>query len=369
MKKILLLLPLFVLPLILVEMAPTALLAQDKGAVVEEIVARVNNRIITLSDMDKAKASLRQEITQECTACTQTQIEQEYNERSKDLLRDLIDQSLLADRAKDLDIKVDTELVKRLDEVRVQNNLPSMEALQKAVESQGGDWEDYKQQLQDSLLTQAVIRQEVGSRILVSHDEVKKYYDAHKAEFNRPEQVSLAEIFLGTAGKSAADVKATHKKADDIEKLLHEGADFNEMARRRSEGTTAAQGGELGVFERGQLSKGIEDVVFSLKQGQVSDPIPTDKGLEILKVEQHFQAGDQPLDKVEAEITSKLFNQQMEPTLRTYLAQLREESYLVVKAGYVDTAAVNVESESIQEVSPTPDTPSSKSKKKKKSQG
>jgi peptidyl-prolyl cis-trans isomerase SurA len=263
---------------------------------------------------------------------------------------------------------VDTELVKRLDEVRLQNNLPSMEALQKAVESQGGDWEDYKQQLQDSLLTQAVIRQEVGSRVLVSHDEVKKYYDAHKLEFNRPEQVALAEIFLSTAGKSAADVKATRKKADDIVKQLREGADFNEMAKRRSEGTTAPEGGQLGVFERGQLSKQIEDVVFSLKHGEVSDPIPTDKGFEILKVEQHFQAGEQPLDKVEGEITSKLFNAQMEPTLRTYLAQLREESYLIVKPGYVDTAAVNIQSESIQEVSPTPDTPS-KSKKKKKSQG
>jgi peptidyl-prolyl cis-trans isomerase SurA len=242
-----------------------------------------------------------------------------------------------------------------------------MEALQKAVESQGGDWEDYKQQLQDSLLTQAVIRQEVGSRILVSHDEVKKYYDAHKAEFNRPEQVSLAEIFLNTDGKSPAELAAVHKTADGLVKRIRDGADFNEMAKRHSEGTTAASGGELGVFERGQLSKPIEDAVFSLKQGGVSDPIPSSKGLEILKVEQHFQAGEQPFDKVEGEINGKLFNQQMEPTLRNYLAQLREESYLIVKAGYVDTAAINTESESIQEVSPTPDTPT-KSKKKKKSQ-
>jgi peptidyl-prolyl cis-trans isomerase SurA len=364
MKKILLL-----LPLILPWVFPSALLAQaqEKGTVVEEIVARVNNRIITLSDMEKAQVALRQEVAQECSACPQTQIETEYNQRSGNLLRDLIDQALLADRAKDLDIKVDTELVKRLDEVRLQNNLPSMEALQKAVESQGGDWEDYKQQIQDGLLTQAVIRQEVGSRIIISHEEVKKYYDAHKSEFNRPEQVSLAEIFLSTVGKSEADVKATRKKADDIVKQLREGADFGQMATRRSEGTTAAaEEGRLGVFQRGQLSKGIEDVVFSLKRGQVSDPIPTDKGFEILKVEQIYQAGEQPFDKVEGEISSKIFSEQMEPTLRTYLAQLREESYLVVKAGYVDTAAISTESESIQEVSPTPDAPQAKSKKKKK---
>ena len=366
MKKILLLPQLMLLPLILLGPS-SALHAQEKGTVVEEIIARVNNRIITLSDMEKAKTALRQEISQECSTCTPAQIEDQYNERSKNLLRDLIDQALLSDRAKDLDIKVDTDLIKRLDEVRIQNNLPSMEALQKAVESQGGDWEDYKQQLQDSLLTQAGIRQEVGSRILVSHDEVKKYYDAHKAEFNRPEQVSLAEIFLNTDGKSPAELAAVHKTADGLVKRIRDGADFNEMAKRHSEGTTAASGGELGVFERGQLSKPIEDAVFSLKQGGVSDPIPSSKGLEILKVEQHFQAGEQPFDKVEGEINGKLFNQQMEPTLRNYLAQLREESYLIVKAGYVDTAAINTESESIQEVSPTPDTPT-KSKKKKKSQ-
>jgi peptidyl-prolyl cis-trans isomerase SurA len=368
MKKFLLLLPL-ILPLFSPPTLPAQGKGGDKGTVVEEIIARVNNRIITLADMEKAKAALRQEITQECTSCTEAQIDDQYNQRSKNLLRDLIDQALLADRAKDLDIKVDTDLIKRLDEVRIQNNLPSMEALQKAVESQGGDWEDYKQQLKDNLLTQAVIRQEVGSRILVSHDEVQKYYDAHKSEFNRPEQVALAEIFLSISGKSAADVAAVHKKADELLKSIREGADFSEMAKRHSEGTTAAQGGELGVFERGQLSKQIEDVVFSLKHDQVSDVILTDKGLEILKVDQHYQAGQQPLAKVEAEITTKLFNLQMEPTLRTYLGQLREESYLVVKPGYVDTAAVNTESESIQEVSPTPDTPSKSKKKKKKNQG
>jgi peptidyl-prolyl cis-trans isomerase SurA len=103
-----------------------------------------------------------------------------------------------------------------------------------------------------------------------------------------------------------------------------------------------------------------------MKRGRVSEIIITDKGFEILKVQQHFDADEQSMDKVDAEITGKLFNEQMEPTLRTYLSQLREESYLVVKPGYVDTAAVNSNTEAIQEVSPTPDQPAGKSRKSKK---
>lgn len=344
--------------------------AQEHGQVVEEIVARVNNRIITLGDLHKAQADLRDSIKQSCNGCADAEMETQYADQSKDLLRDLIDQALLVQRAKDLDIKVDTELVKRLDEVRIQNNLPSMDALEKAVESQGMDWEDYKSDLQDRLYTQDVIRQEVGSRIIVDHTDVQKYYDAHKSEFIRPEQVDLEEIFFNTEGKTPDEITAIRKKADDVLKRVKEGADFNEMAKRYSDGATGKDGGELGTFERGQLSKQIDDVVFKMSREQVTDIIPTDKGFEIMKVNQHFDAGLQPLDKVEPEITNKLYSQQMVPTLRQYLAELREESYLVIKPGYVDTAAVPSTAASIEEVSPTPDQPDKKkSKKHKKDQG
>jgi peptidyl-prolyl cis-trans isomerase SurA len=224
--------------------------------------------------------------------------------------------------------------------------------------------------LRDRLLTQDVIRQEVGSRITVDHAEVQKYYDDHKAEFVRPEQIALGEIFFNTEGKTPEEIAAIKKKADDILKKLKEGADFSELAKRHSEGATASEGGELGTYEPGQLSKQIDDVVFKMQRDQITDIIQTDKGLEILKVYQHYDAGQQPLDKVEGEINNKLFNEKMEPTLRQYLAELREESYVVVKPGYVDTAAVATGGDSIQEISPTADTPASKSKKKsKKGQG
>lgn len=345
-------------------LAPAESRAQSKPVVVEEIVARVNNQIITMSDYQKAAAGLQQEVQQDCQNCTQQQIASEVADRRKNLLRDMIDQQLLIERAKDMDISVETDLIKRLDDVRKQNNLATMEDLEKAVEGQGIVWEDYKNQLRNSMLTQEVIRREVGGRLDIGSDEVKKYYEAHKQEYNRPEQVSLAEIFLSTQDKTPEEIDAVRTRAEDLHNRLVKGEDFTTLAKRYSQGSTAQDGGDLGSFERGQLAKPLEDAVFGLERGQFTDVIQTKTGFEILKVLDHYQAGLQPLDKVEGEITNVLYREKMQPAMRTYLAQLREESYVQVKPGYMDTAAVPGATV-IQEVAPTPDTPDKKKSKKK----
>ncbi len=345
-------------------LAPAGVRAQAKGTVVEEIVARVNNQIITLSDYQKAAAGLQQEAAQDCQNCSQLQIQAAVADHQKNLLRDLIDQQLLIERAKDMEISVETDLIKRLDEIRKQNNLTSMEDLEKAVEQQGIVWEDYKTQMRNSLLTQEVIRREVGGRMNIGSDEVKAYYEAHKQDFNRPEQVSLAELFLSTEGKSPEEIAAVRTRADDLHNRLVKGEDFDQLVKRYSEGSTAQQNGDLGEFERGQLSKQLEDAVFPLDKNQFTDVIQTKTGFEILKVLDHYQAGLQPLDKVEGEITNILYRQKMDPAMRVYLAQLREESYVLVKPGYTDSAAV-AGATAIQEVAPTPDESDKKKQKKK----
>jgi peptidyl-prolyl cis-trans isomerase SurA len=350
--------------------APLSVLAQAqpqagaKGKVVEEIIARVNNDIITLSDFERAKQTLQQETAQDCQGCSQDRLDAMFQDRQKDLLRDLIDQSLLVQRAKDMGMNVETEVIKRLDEVRVTNHLASMEELEKAVESQGLAWEEYKSSIRNNLLTREVIQREVGGRINVGSDDVKKYYEEHQQEFNRPEQVLLAEILFSTDGKTPDEIAVIEKKAQDVRTRITKGEDFSELARRLSEGSTAKQGGDLGTFERGQLSKQIEDVVFKMNRGDVTDVIQAKTGFEILKVLQHYQAGIQPLEKVEGEITNKLAMERMQPNLREYLAHLREESYVVVKPGFIDSAAIGSNS-AIEEVAPTPDTPGKKPKKAK----
>jgi peptidyl-prolyl cis-trans isomerase SurA len=336
----------------------------SKDVLVEEIIARVNNQIITLSDYQKAAQGLAEEVRQDCQNCTPDQLQAQMKDRQKNLLRDMIDQQLLIERAKDMNIDVETDLVKRLDEVRKENNLATMEDLEKAVEKQGIVWEDYKQQMRNGLLTQKVIQQEVGGRMDIGQDEIKKYYDAHKQDFNRPEQVDLSEIFLNTDGKTPEEIATIKTKADDLHKQLVNGNDFAEMAKRHSEGSTAEEGGELGLFEHGQLAPQLEDVVFKLDRNGITDVIQTKTGFEILKLNDHYQAGLQPLDKVSDQITNIIYKQKMDPAMRDYLAELREESYVTVKPGYTDTAAVPGATV-IQEVAPTPDTTDKKKGKHK----
>src|ERR1700674_3526152 len=174
---------------------------------VEEIIARVNNEIITRSELDKAPASAEDDATQECQGkCTPEELKADIEDRQKNTLRDLIDQSLLVQRGKDMSINVEPEVIKKLDQIRVQNKIDSMEDLEKAVSSQGTNWEDFKNNIRTGLLTQRVISSEVGSHITVGKEEVEKFYNEHKAQFVRPEQVALREIEVSTQGKTEAEL-------------------------------------------------------------------------------------------------------------------------------------------------------------------
>ena len=339
--------------------------AQNKGIVVEEIVARVNNEIITREDLAKAHQSLEGEARDACAKCSPEQVREMVASKDKDLLRDLIDQSLLTQRAKDAGINVDADVIKRLDSIRQQNKLPTMEALEAEITKSGQDFEDFKTQLRNQLLTQELIRKEVGSKIIVSHEDIVKYYNDHKSEFVRPQTVVLREIFVSTEGKPEADIAALKKKAEGLrDRVLNNGEDFGAMAKRYSDSPTAPQDGDLGVFQRSQLDPKIAEKVFALNRSQMTEVMETKTGFEILQVRERYDAGEQPLDKVEPEISNKLYESKMEPGMRAYLTTLREDSYLQVKPGFTDTAAVKAEP--IEEVAATPDKDDSKNKSGRK---
>jgi peptidyl-prolyl cis-trans isomerase SurA len=345
--------------------APAVMRAEGtNGKTVEEIIARVNNEIITRSDYQRARASAEDDAKQECAGkCTPEQLQVDIEERQKNVLRDLIDQSLLVQRGKDMGVSVEPEVIKRLDQIRIQNNLSSMEDLEKAVSSQGANWEDFKNNIRSGILTQRVISSEVGSHITIAKEEVKKYYDEHQKDFIRPEQVALREIEVSTEGKKESELPDLKKKADTALQRVKDGEDFGEIAKRLSDGSTAKQGGFLGVYKRGELSKQLEDVVFTMKKNELTDVMDTKQGYLILQVMEHYDEGMQPLNKVENEITDKLYSARMEPALRDYLKTLREQSYVVIKPGYQDMAGGG--NSEILEVSATPEVSKSKKAHKK----
>jgi peptidyl-prolyl cis-trans isomerase SurA len=335
------------------------------GRTVEEIIARVNNEIITRSEYEKSRQSAEDDARQDCqNKCTPEQLKAEIDQRQKTSLRDLIDQSLLVQRAKDMGVSVEPELIKRLDAIRTQNKIESMEELEKAVTAQGMNWEDFKNNIRSTLLTQRVISNEVGSHITISDEEISKYYQVHKAEYVRPEQVALREIEVSTQGKKPEEIPDLKKKAETTLRRIKDGEDFGEMAKRFSDSNTKTQGGFLGMYKRGELSKELEDKVFNMKKNELTEVTETKQGFLILQVLEHYDEGEQSLAKVKNEIMDKLYGARMEPAMREYLKTLREQSFVVIKPGYVDAAGGPGNSE-IQEVSATPEASKVKKGRKK----
>jgi peptidyl-prolyl cis-trans isomerase SurA len=351
--------------------------------VVEEIIARVNNQIITRSEFLRSKDQLKDDVKQQDAA----NADKVYAEKEKDVLRDLIDQQLLLAKGKDLDITGDTDLIKRLDQMRKEMKLDTMEELEKAATAQGISYEDFKQNMRNQIITQKVIGEEVGSHLSITKDEEQKFYEEHKSEMEQPESIRLSEILVApqkaaadkaeskTAGsdnaksdeaaaKQAADATA-EAKADDLLKQIKAGAKFEDIAKKYSEGPSASQGGDLGVFKRGALAKELEDKTFAMKSGEITDVIRAKQGYIILRVTDHQKAGIPALKDIEPKIQDALYYQKLQPALRAYLTKLREEASIFIKEGYVDSGRSPNQTEPI-ETAAAKESDSKKLKKKKK---
>ena len=354
-----------------------ASLAAD--TIVEEIIARVNNEIITRSEYVRSRDQLKQEVQQQEPG----NADRAFSDKQRDVLRDLIDQQLLLQKGKDLGITGDTELVKKLDEMRKQMNLETMEDLEKAAQAQGASYEEFKQNLRNQIITQRVIGQEVGSKLSMNKEDEQKFYDEHKAEMERPEAVRLSEILVApkppaklagpdgkpvppTDAENAAALAAAQAKAQDLLDQIHKGATFADLAKKNSDGPSAKDGGDLNYFNRGTLAKELEDKVFVLKTGEVTDPIRTKQGYVILEVTEHQSAGIPTMKEAEPRIQDALYMQKLQPALRAYLTTLREQAFIDVKAGYVDTGASAKQTKPIET---TNKEVASKSLKKKKKLG
>jgi peptidyl-prolyl cis-trans isomerase SurA len=338
------------------------------GTVVEEIIARINDQIITRSDYDRALKELDDDLRQHGSSM------QDISAAHKDLLRNLIDQQLWLSKGKELGITGETELVKKLDEIRKQYHLESMEDLEKSAKEQGVSFEDFKANIRNGIITQEVMRQEVGKLVQFTPGEAERYFEEHKLEYAQPESVTLSEILVstGTPAPSALNqaaaqpddpekLAAAKAKADDLEAKLKAGGDFAQLARTFSDGTTAAEGGELGQYKHGELAKVFEDKTFALKAGQFTEPIRTKQGFVIMKVMQHVPGGVPAYKDVKSQVEENFFMARMEPAMRAYLTTMREQAFIDIKPGFSDTGASAKETKPVYSAYVPPTT-----KKKKK---
>jgi len=314
--------------------------------VVEEIAAKVNGDIITRGELEKKRQEIELEAKRQ--GLTGARLKEVVDEYAGNALAEQIDQLLIVQKAKDLSINVDNEVTKQIATIQIQQKvahpeLADPDKFQAYVREQLGiPFEDFKQNMKNQLLIQRVMGQEVMRNISVSEPEMQKYYEEHKSEYMRKEaQVFLSQIVISTEGKTPEQIAAAEKKAKDVSARAKRGEKFAELARDNSDDVeTSKTGGYIGAMPKGVMEKSIEDVVFKEKKGFVTEPIKTPRSFLILKVEERQEAGQATYEEVKNDLQDKLMQPKMEPKRRAFLSRLREDAFLEIKDGYVDSEAV-----------------------------
>jgi len=314
--------------------------AADNVKVVEEIAAKVNGDIITRGELARKRLEIEAEAKRQ--GLSGPRLQQAVDEFAANALRDEIDTLLLVQKGKDLNITVDADVTRRLAEIQVQQKISDPDKFQAFIrENTGMSYEDFKLQMKNQMTTQRVIGQEVARTITVPEAEAQKFYDEHKSEYMRKEsQVFLSQIVISTEGKTPEQVAVAEKKAKDLAVRAQKGEKFTDLARDNSDDVeTAKNGGQIGAMTKGLLDKAIEDLVFTKKKGFVSDAIRRPNSFLILKVDERFEAGQASFEEVKGEIQDRITQTRMEGKVRIYLTGLREDAFLEIREGYIDSGA------------------------------
>ena len=319
-------------------------LAASLGAdvvIVEEIVAKINGDILLRSEYDSTINDLRLQVRQ-AKDLDAEQKQELLEKRQKDSLRDLIDRRLMVQRGKEMGMSVQAQVLRQRDEMMKEYKIETVDEWEDWIfEQTGAPAEDMLDRMRDSFLSQAVMGQEVGSRIVIPRAEIEEYYAEHKGEFVRKEGVHLLEFLISTADKSSEELQAVEKKVEELHKRLIKGEPFRELAKRHSDNErTAPSGGDIGIWRRGDLRKEIGSAVFDKRRGHITDPIKTPNGYLILKVETIYREGQAELSEVQEDIRNRLMAPRFEPEVRKFLSRLREEAYIEIRPGYSDSGAV-----------------------------
>jgi peptidyl-prolyl cis-trans isomerase SurA len=318
--------------------ATSAFAQEGEMQVVDEVIAQVNDDVITLS-MLKRETQERIEALKQ-NGMTEQQATEEVNKHQAELIATLINEKLLLQKGKELDLatEIEAEVNRRMLQIAQEQGYNSMEKLSQAMRASGLDPDEVRRTMRAEMMKQAVFQQEVDRRIYLgfSSDEVKKYYESHLDKFRKPESVKLSEIYLSTTGKDEAAVKA---RALELVTQIRAGADFAALAAANSERekngqrTAPQDKGYVGEFDLPNLR---EDLVASLKDvkaGGVTEPIRTPEGYQILRVDMRTPAGAAPTFN-DNRVREQMLMERQQKEHENYLQTLRNEAFIKVNIPY-----------------------------------
>lgn len=318
---------------------PTSSFAQEgELQVVDEVIAQVNDDVITLS-MLKRESKERIETLKQ-SGMSEQDATAEVSKRQPELIATLVNEALLLQKGKELDLsnEVEAEVNRRMAEVAKEQGIPTIEKLEAAMRESGVDPAMTRQTLRSEIMKQAVIQQEVDRKIFfgLTIDELKKYFNEHQDKFRKPESVTLSEIYLSGVGKNEADVKA---RATELVNQLRSGADFGAVAAANSEreinGVRVApqNKGKVGAFEMPNLREDIANSVRNVKVGGVSDPLRVGDGYQIFRVDERTPASATATFN-ENRVREAVTIERSPKAREDYLQTIRDESYIKISDNY-----------------------------------
>ena len=325
--------------LIILTFSATSVFAQEgEMQVVDEVIAQVNDDVITLSMLKKETKERIDALKQ--NGMTEQQALEEVNKRQAELIATLINEKLLLQKGKELDLAndIEAEVNRRLLQIANEQGITSIEKLYEAMRQSGLNPDDVRRTMRTEMMKQAVLQQEVDRRAYLapSNDEVKKYYEAHQDKFRKPESLKLSEIYISTTGKDEAAVKA---RAVELVAQLRAGADFKAVAganserEKNGERTAVKDGGYVGEFDVPTLREDLGEALKNVKAGGVTDPIRTSDGFQILRVDERLPAGAAPVFNDNRVREAMLMD--IQPKEREkYLQTLRNEAFIKVTDTY-----------------------------------
>ena len=287
--------------------------------VIDRILVHVNARIVTQNQLDERTETALREAPPGIDASQREEVR-------KAAMRELLNEALLEDRARELDIvATDAEVEDQVKRLKEQNKVTSDEDFARALAASGLTPEKLRDQLKRSTTIQRVVGREVNSKVDLSDDAIRLAYEREKETWAIPEKVRVAEVLI-LAGPGSAE------KAREAAIAARGGAKFEDVVVRFSDGPTRSKGGDMGTVGKGELAAALDAAAFSLPAGGVSEPIETRSGWHVLKVIEKFPATYKPYSEVKAEILKKEQDTQFQKKLTEYLQKLERDAVIKVSA-------------------------------------
>jgi peptidyl-prolyl cis-trans isomerase SurA len=311
----------------------SAFAQETETVVVDEVVAQVNEGVITLSRIKREVQNAVDGLVQE--GKTRPEAQSLVEGKKGELIANMINEELLLQKAKELSMEAEVEsrINQRFIEIMKQQNIKTLEELNKAMESQGLDPQEVRENWRGQVMRDMVFEREVDGKIFwsLSSKEIKDYYEKNKAKFTKPETLAISEIFLSFAGR---DENAVREKAKQLVAQLRGGADFAKLAVENSDRPDVAQTkGKVGSVNVSELDPKFAGPLKNVKVGGVSDPIEMVEGIEILRVDQRTGASSESFFD-ETAVRRAIALERIPDERKKFMSTLRKDAYIKINETY-----------------------------------